>query len=125
MNRRDFLRKAATASVGASGLIILPSESAQSLLETGGATLEMDDIKTEGQIITAEDMLDEIVDLSQLGDNLANILVHSRGAVTFQPFLGDRWRVYGEVSPDSTFKQDGKYKLAHGDSYNNVGLRHR
>lgn len=128
MKRRDFLRSAATASIGAAGMIVIPSTSAQSILETGSATLTEDDIKTEGKIITSADLVDEIVDMSQLGDNLAEILIRSQGPITFFP-EHDRvdqtkmfWRVAGYTSEGMKFKQHGTYQLARSGDRNMLSI---
>lgn len=131
MNRRDFLRRAATAGVGAAGTIVIANTKAEDLVETGKTILSLDDVKAEGKIITREDLVDEIIDISRFGDNLADILINSGGNVTFYPdpqLSGpDRvvWRVFGDAIATNKFKQDGKHILVQGNRNNRLNIRGR
>jgi len=118
MNRRDFLKRAASATVGASGLIVLPSAVAREMLNDGEASIKADDIRMEGKIITSEQMIDEAVDVAKFGDNLAELVLNARGAVTIElskehESLGLMlYRVYGNTGASADFQQHGRYKLA-------------
>lgn len=124
MNRRDFLRKAATATAGASGLIVLSSSVVASLAESGESAINVDDIKVPGEIITSENMIDEIVDISKFADNVAKVLLSTHEPLTFHRD-GDLFRVFGSVPDSMQFKQHGKYKLHGTRGMNTVGMRHR
>ncbi len=117
MNRRDFLKLAATSSAGAAGTILISSTAASALLKDGSAIIAESDVK-RGEIITPERMIEEQVNIAQLGDNLAKILLNSREGITVIPMQGQRdiFQVWGATHTGSQqFTQHSKYKLVHAD----------
>jgi secreted PhoX family phosphatase len=117
MNRRDFLRLAATSTAGAAGTILITSTAAASLLQDGSAIIAEADVK-RGSIITPDQLLDEQVNVAQLGDNLAKILLNSPTGITVVPMHGQRdmFQVFGQASQmnEKQFTQHSKYKLVLG-----------
>jgi len=118
LNRRSFLQKAAGASLGATGLIMLPSTSAKALLEEGQTIITPDDVRNEGKVITSQEYLDEVVEEAKFGDNLAQIVLNARGPITIYRESGrlennaELFVVYGDTTAGDRFSQHDKYKLA-------------
>ena len=129
MNRRNFLRNVAMTTIGAAGLVVVPGRAAQQLLDEGETIIREDNILGDGSIITPEKSLEDIVDASRFGDNLADILLHSSGSVTFMrdPMFGDQntFRAFGKISSLVDFKQDGIYKIYQGGTRSAAGMRYR